>query len=276
MGARLLDRGERRIERLHRGLNQCRRLRMAAFQSADRSPEGGDGRIRACHRFMRFGEILGDLLGRHHAGAPVGQRGLFAGDRRELGEFIDRMAQIFGFALRALDLDAMRVERFARLAARVPEQRDRFGLLFQAAKRVEQPAMRRGIDQRTVVMLTVDFDEHGAEAFERLHADRLIVDEGARLAVGKLHAAQDQRVFRLNAVVLQQRPGRVLARQFEHGGDLALLLALADQRGVAARAQSQRKGVEQDGLAGAGLAGQHAKTLGEIEIELVDQDDVPN
>ena len=66
------------------------------------------------------------------------------------------------------------------------------------------------------------------------------------------------------------------ARQFEHRGDLPLRLPLAHQRGVAARAQGERERIEQDRFAGAGLAGQHGKALGEIEIELVDQDDVPD
>ena len=60
----------------------------------------------------------------------------------------------------------------------------------------------------------------------------------------------------------------------ENGGDLALLHALPHQRLVAARAQSQRKGVKQDRLAGAGLAGEHGKPVGEIDIEPVDQDNV--
>ena len=66
------------------------------------------------------------------------------------------------------------------------------------------------------------------------------------------------------------------ARQFEHRGDLALRLSLAHQRGVAARAQGEREGVEQDRLAGAGFAGQHGKAPGKIEVKLVDQDDVPD
>ena len=43
---------------------------------------------------------------------------------------------------------------------------------------------------------------------------------------------------------------------------------------VAARAERQREGVEQDRLAGAGLAGQHGKPVGEIDVEPIDQDDV--
>ena len=65
-----------------------------------------------------------------------------------------------------------------------------------------------------------------------------------------------------------------LRGDLEGGDDLALLDALAHQRLVAARAQRQRKGVEQDRLAGAGLAGEHGKPVGEIDVEPVDQDDV--
>ena len=55
--------------------------------------------------------------------------------------------------------------------------------------------MGRGIDQRALVVLAVDLDQRRAEALEHLHADRLVVDEGARAAVGELHAAQDQLVL---------------------------------------------------------------------------------
>ena len=73
---------------------------------------------------------------------------------------------------------------------------------------------------------------------------------------------------------VEQRARRMLGRQFEHRGDLALLGALAHQGGVAAGAQRQREGVEQDRLAGAGLAGQHGKARREIDVEPVDQNDV--
>ena len=134
--------------------------------------------------------------------------------------------------------------------------------------------MGGGIDQRALVVLAVDLDQRGAELLHHLHAHRLIVDEGARAPVGELHAAQDQLVLGGDIVGLEQRARRMSARDLEHGGHLALLGALPHQRLVAAGAQSQRKGIEQDRLAGAGLAGEHGKPLGEIDVEPVDQDDV--
>ena len=63
-------------------------------------------------------------------------------------------------------------------------------------------------------------------------------------------------------------------RHIEHRGDLALLHAVAHQAGIAAPAERQREGIEQDGFAGAGFAGQHRKAAGKLDIEPFDQDDV--
>ena len=73
---------------------------------------------------------------------------------------------------------------------------------------------------------------------------------------------------------LEQRARRMVAGDLEAGDHLALLDPLAHQGLVAARAERQRKGVEQNRLAGAGLAGEHGKAVGEIDVEPVDQDDI--
>ncbi len=52
------------------------------------------------------------------------------------------------------------------------------------------------------------------------------------------------------------------------------ILAAADQPGVGARAERQPERIEQDRLAGAGLAGEHAQPGVELELELVDEHDV--
>ena len=51
-------------------------------------------------------------------------------------------------------------------------------------------------------------------------------------------------------------------------------LVVADEAAVAAAAEGQREGVEEDGLAGPGLAGQDAEAVGEVQLQPVDQDDV--
>ena len=63
-------------------------------------------------------------------------------------------------------------------------------------------------------------------------------------------------------------------RHVEHRGDLALLGAVTDEARVAAAAERQREGIEQDGFARAGFPGQHRQPTGKLDIEPFDQDDV--
>ncbi len=134
--------------------------------------------------------------------------------------------------------------------------------------------MGRGIDQRTLVMLAMDFDQSRADRFQGLHADRLIIDEGAGAAVGELHAAQNHLAGVVEAIGGEDRGRRMPLRHIEHRGDLALLRAMADQIGIATAAERERERIEQNGFARAGLTGQHRKTTGELDIEPFDQDDV--
>lgn len=60
----------------------------------------------------------------------------------------------------------------------------------------------------------------------------------------------------------------------EDGRDLPLRLPVPDERAVSARAEGESEGVEEDGFAGARLAGQDAQSRRETQIEPVDQDDV--
>ena len=113
-----------------------------------------------------------------------------------------------------------------------------------------------------------------AERFEHLHAHRLVVDEGAGAPVGELHAAQDQAVFGRDAVLGEQRERRMVRLDVERRRHLPLLGAVAHQARIAAAAERQREGIEQDRLAGAGLAGQHRQAGRIVDVEPFDQDDV--
>ncbi len=88
---------------------------------------------------MGVAQILGHLLGLHHGGAPLGERGFLAGLRRELAEFLDRVAQPVAFALGALDLGAMGVGGALRLAPRLPQR----ATLAASASRPPKASSRR-------------------------------------------------------------------------------------------------------------------------------------
>jgi hypothetical protein len=78
-------------------------------------------------------------------------------------------------------------------------------------------------------MLAVDFDQRRADRLQGLHADRLIVDEGAGAAIGELHAAQDHFAVIVEPVVAEDAAAGWPFGDVEHRGDLALLHAVADQ-----------------------------------------------
>ena len=145
----------------------------------------------AADRVLRLAQIGRDLLALHHRGAAFGQRGFLAVLWRQLLQFVRGMAQIVRLAGGALHAGAMLVERGVGGAPRIPQRLQRRDILLEAGKGIEQPPVGRGIDQRALVMLAVNFDQRRADRFQGLHADRLVVDEGAGAAVGELHPAQD-------------------------------------------------------------------------------------
>ena len=183
-------------------------------------------------------------------------------------------AQPLGLAPRGIDARAMLLQRVAGFALRRPQLRNLGGLRFEPAEGIDQAAVGRRLDQRALVMLAVDLHQRRADGLERLHAHRLVVDQGARAPVGKLHAAQNQLVLGGNVVRSEHGVGRMLARHVEDRAHLPLLDAVAHQAGVAAGAEREREGIEQDRLAGAGLAGEHREAGRELHVEALDQDDV--
>jgi hypothetical protein len=231
-------------------------------------------RMRAADRLLRLAQVAGDLLALHHDGAASGERRLLTVLRLQRFEFVGGVAQIIRLSRGALHAGAVGVERLIRGAPRLPQRFDGRDFFLQPGKGVEQLPVRRGVDQRTLVMLAMDLDQRGAYRLQGLYADRLIVDEGAGAAVGELHAAQNHFPGIVEAVRRQDPCRRVVLGDVEGRRHLALLRAVADQARIAAAAKCQREGIEQDGFARAGLAGQHREATGKFDIEPFDQDDV--
>ena len=142
--------------------------------------------------------------------------------------------------------------------------------------RVDKISMRRRIDQRAIIVLTMNFDQRRANGAQGLRRGRLIVDKGAGATVRRLNASQHQFVVADQSEFPRGKMRRVIARQIERRRDLSLFAAGAHQRCVATTAERQHEGVEQDRLAGAGLAGERGQTRLEIKIERVDKHDVTN
>ena len=234
----------------------------------------GTGEALAGHRLMRLGDVAGDLLGAHHLLAPVGERVFLAFLRRQRRELVDRGAQIVRLDAGRSDPGAEIGERRFRPPPGGVSHGDRFALPIEPPEGIEQRPVHGRLDHGAVGMLTVDLDQRRADLAEQHDRHRLIVDEGAAAPVGTLHAAQDQVALGFDAACRKDRPRRVTGGHIEDRGHIALGAVVAHQRGVAAPAQRQRQGIEQDGLAGAGLAGKRRQPGGEVRAETVDDDDV--
>src|SRR5262249_62036913 len=130
----------------------------------------------------------------------------------------DRMSQPLGLAPRLLDPFPVLRDGSARRARLRPGARRRLDVLIETAERIEQRAMRSGIDERPFVMLAVDLDQRLTEALEHLHADRLIVDERTRAPVGELDAAQDQLVLGGDVVDGEEGARPLAGRALRAGG----------------------------------------------------------
>ena len=223
---------------------------------------------------QRLAERLTELLAVHQPRARLGEHRLLAGRRRQLVELGQHVPPIVLLARRPLDLIRDRDPRLLRLAPALVGGARGHGRGLEPAIGVEQAALGRGVEQRLLLVLAVDLDQQVAELAEQPAAHRLVVDEGARAAVGGEHPAQHQIVPGIDAVLGQQGRYRRLAGRAEDRADRRLRGTRADQLPIRPAAERQPERVEQDRLAGAGLAGQHAQPALELEVEALDQDDV--
>jgi hypothetical protein len=145
---------------------------------------------------------------------------------------------------------------------------------FEPAEGIEQAAVLVLVDQRAIVVLAVDFDQLRTDLAQQRGADRLIVGKGAGAPVRRLDAAQDHLALGVDLVVGKNPADRMVGGDVENRGHLPLRGAGPDQAGIAAAAKGQRQRIEQDGLARAGLAGQHRQAADEIDLKPFDEDDV--
>ncbi|MNT47886.1 hypothetical protein D3C72_1846360 [compost metagenome] len=143
---------------------------------------------------------------------------------------------------------------------------------------VEQQPLRIGAQQQLVGVLSVDVDQlvpHFAQLCQR---GRGAVDKSLAAAAGIDRTPQQHRAGAIVGIVgielalgqpgVERRVGR------EGGADAGAGRAFAHDAGVGPLAQHQGQGVDQDRLAGAGLAGEDGEARGEIQVERIDDDEI--
>jgi hypothetical protein len=121
-------------------------------------------------------------------------------------------------------------------------------------------------------MLAVDVDQVLGGLAQLRHGGRAAVDPGAALALRVDGAAQQQAVVvALEAGLVQ--PGASDGGVSNSAVTSARVAPSRTSAGIGAVAQRQLQRVDEDGLARAGLAGQHREAGVELELQLGDDDD---
>ena len=102
------------------------------------------------------------------------------------------------------------------------------------------------VEQSALVELAVHLHQEVADLAQERAADRRIVDEGTATPVGGHRAPQDQLAVARQGILVEQCPPGAGPRQLELRDDRALLDTAAYQSAVAAPAERQAQGVEDD------------------------------
>ena len=268
------ERGERAVERGDGAVEQPAGFGRATLQAAKQTPQEGRRRCRPGDDLVRLADLAGEFLRPHHQRAPLRELRLLVGfglQRRQLG---DRGAEVRALRLRPGDVRLERSRGVRGLAPRGVRGGNVCAVTVEPAERIEQRAMGARLDERAVVVLPVDLDKAGADPPQQPDRHRLVVEEGAAAAVGALDTAQDQVAIDVDPRLGRDRTGGMVAAHVEHGRDIALGSPAADKAQIAAAAERERQRVEQDRLAGAGLAGEHREALRQRNVQRVDDDDV--
>ena len=125
-------------------------------------------------------------------------------------------------------------------------------------------------------VLTVDVHQQLAQLAQHLHGHRPAVDIPLGGFVDLDHAAHETLAL-VEQVVLHEPLRRVvLRREFKAGGDLAALAAMAHHAALGARPQHQGQGIDEDGFAGAGFAGEYREPGAQAQLELVHDGEIAN
>ena len=126
------------------------------------------------------------------------------------------------------------------------------------AVRVEQVALPALVEQALLVVLAVDLDERPDLVGEPRGGRGDVVEPGGRAAAGRDLADRDQR----------------LGKPVEQRLDARRLGAVADEARVRARPADEPERIDQQALAGAGLAGDDVEARPEGQAQAVDQREV--
>ncbi len=148
------------------------------------------------------------------------------------------------------------------------------GQLGGAGKLVQQALLLGFLQQGLVGVLTVDIDQHVAQGLQVGQRGGAAVDIAPGAALLGDDPAQQAFVTFQQVVVFQPLAGLGGVADIEAGVDVGAFGAVADYIAVGAIAQGQAQGIQHDGFAGAGLAGNHGHAAVQFHFQMGGDSDV--
>lgn len=118
-------------------------------------------------------------------------------------------------------------------------------------------------------MLPVDVHQQAAHLFQHRQRNRYAVDAAAAFAGRRQDAFQEEAVLFVNVLFAQHGRHPFVAFRVEHGLHAELFRSRTDEGSRRAPAQHDAEGVNQDGLAGARLAGKDIEARREFDLRVL-------
>ena len=237
----------------------------------------GFGQRAQCTTAIPAFQQFSDLLTAIDQGLRIGQSAVlvvqflpFAGQGLELFQLANLPSQPFALlAQGALGLLGIG-QGLLGCAPAVPSGFECAGV--NARIGIEQAAHSLWPGQALPSVLAMNVQQLLAQLAQLCGRGRAAIDPSAAFATGVYRAAQQQWGGGLKPSRLQ--PNLNGRRGFKFGAHFAARGPLAHQCGLGAGTQGQLQGIDQDGFAGPGFSGQHAKAGAQVQSQFVHDDKI--
>ena len=230
---------------------------------AFRFVDGGQCGASRCRQSAAAGDALlidEELFDRGHRG----DLGLEFGEL--IAQQIEARVAILGGGFQRLETPAavpVALEEFCDLAEH-PQVRQVL---------VQHLALRAAIHQALEFLLAMDFDEELRQFAQCLERHHLAVHIGARTAVRADHPPHHEIAVVFDCLRLE--PGlRCAWKRVKTRRDFGALRALAHDVAAGAAAGNEQQRIDDDGFAGAGLAGERREAGPKFEFRLIDEHEI--
>jgi hypothetical protein len=274
---RLVHVNARRLEPLPGG-GECGIETAEIAEHAHRARQAGSDRVRV------LGEQRGDLgeAGRKPLGMlqapPLRAQLIFLPDPQPCGVELRDLKPQQVLALRAVPLGTPRALDFvARRTELREEVSHALGELVDVREPVHELQLSEGLEQPLMLVLSMDVHQLLSEPLEQGNGHGRIVDERA-VAAGARELPSDHHLS-----VLSREPGlaehrrrAAILRSVEHRLHRGRLGIGPDDVGLGARTTQEQERVDEDRLAGAGLAGENVQAGRKDDGDVFDNREVPD